>query len=403
MKNTIFCLLISMTLLIISCEEDDNRGQFSVDSIPPNKVTDISVQNEKGQSILTYTNPTNDDLLYVEAKYTNSLGNETVVRSSSYTNTMKLNGFLRSTKVPVKVYAVDKSLNLSEVTQVEIEPLDNTMFDVFESITYQPTFGGITFTWENLAEQDLVLEFLTFNQETNTYSDYENVYSKAPSLKTTIRGLESIEANFGVVVRDGFKQRTDTLKFTTTPFFEEEIDPALFRELPHHPDFSFGFTSGFRALFNGNTGKESYTVHGKNISLHGNDGDKIPFFTMNLGEEIKLSRFKMWTRNDFIYTHSHPRHILLVGTNDPLIANNATSDTGWETIGEWIDEKPSGGSEGDVETDEDLVYFNSGMDFNVDPTKGSYKYIRFVSLESWGKIDRLWIAELKFWGERQNN
>ena len=123
---------------------------------------------------------------------------------------------------------------------------------------------------------------------------------------------------------------------------------------------------------------------------------------MDMGEKIKLSRFKMWSRNDFIYGHSQPRHIVLLGTNDLALANNPTSEDGWETIGEWYDEKPSGNSADVSPTEEDIAYFNAGMDFEVDISSGSYKYLRFVTLESWGKTDRMWLAELRFWGQRIN-
>ena len=394
MKNTIFYLLVSMALLIMSCEEDNNRGQFSVDSIPPGKVTDISVQNEKGFSVLTYKNPTDKDLLYVEAKYTNSLGNEAIVRASAFSNTMKLNGFLRSTKIPVKVFAVDKSLNISEITAVEIEPLDNTIFDVFASLNYQAVFGGVKLSWDNETEQELVFEFLTFDEGSNIYNDFKSIYSKSSSLGSTIRGLEAVESKYGVLIRDEFGQRTDTLKFTAKPFFEEEISPVKFRELPHNPDFNTtSFSTGFGSIFDGNPGG-SYSTFGSGIG-------KV-YFTMDLGEEIKLSRFKMWTRNDFIYAHSQPKHIVLLGTNDQTLANDPLSEVGWDTIGEWVDEKPSGNGPNESSTDEDVAHFNSGIDFEIDIAITSYRYLRFVTLETWGKTDRMWIAELRYWGQRIN-
>ncbi|SIR31642.1 DUF4959 domain-containing protein [Maribacter ulvicola] len=395
MKKIIFYSIISMSLGIMSCEEDDNRGQFPIDSTPTGIVTDIKVQNEKGYSVLTYTKPTDEDLLYVEAEYINSLGNEVVVRASAFTNTMKLNGFLNSKKVPVKVYAIDKSFNYSEVTKVEIEPLDNPMFDILESMTYNAIFGGIGLSWQNATEEDIIVEFLTFNSESATYENFKSIYSTASDIDVKIRGLEAISSEYGAVIRDEFGQRTDTLKFNATPLFEEQIESDNFRELPHNPDFNaVSYNDGFGVLWNGSTGKESYSIFGSGI-------DKV-YFTMNLGEEIKLSRFKMWSRNDFIYGHSHPRRIVLLGTNDQAIANNPTSEDGWETIGEWYDEKPSGNSAEIAPTEEDIAYFNAGMDFEVDINASSYQYLRFVTLESWGKTDRMWLAELRFWGQRIN-
>ncbi|MCK0158291.1 DUF4959 domain-containing protein [Cellulophaga sp. F20128] len=394
MKNTVFYLIVIMALFSMSCEEDDNRGQFAVDHKAPGLVSEIKVENEKGFSVLTYTNPLDEDLLYVEAKYINSLGNEAIVRASAFTNTMKLNGFLRSAKVPVDVIAVDKSLNASKATQIEIEPLDNTMFDVFESLNFQAAFGGIKLFWMNEAEQELVIDFLIYNQESNTFSDYESIFTTAVSVNQTVRGLEAVENEFGVVIRDEYGQRTDTLKFKASPFFEEQIDPVAFRELPHNPDFNtISFTTGFASMFNGAVGKDSYSIFGSGI-------DRV-YFTMDLGEKIKLSRFKMGIRFDFVYAHSQPRHILLLGTNDAAIANDPLSvDSEWNAIGEWYDEKPSGNPANIAPTEEDQTAFDKGIDFEIDINASSYQYLRFVTLESWGQTDRMWLGELTFWGER---
>lgn len=381
-----------MIFLVMSCEEDDNRGQFPVDGTPPGKVMDIEVQNKKGHSVLTYTNPLDEDLLYVEAKYINSLGNEAIVRSSAFTNSMELQGFLRSAKVPVEMVAVDKSLNSSETTQVEIEPLDNSMFDVFASLTYEVDYGGIKLSWINEAEQDVVVEFLKSNSENGVYSNYENIYSKALSVETSVRGLEAVETDFGIVVRDEFGQRTDTLKFTAAPLFEEIIDPVSFRELPHNTTFNTtSYNSGFASLFNGKSGLDSYSIFGSGI-------DKV-YFTMDLGKKVDLSRIIIWSRNDFIYKHSQPRHIVLLGTNDEVIANDPTSETGWDTIGEWYDQKPSGNDANVTPTEEDIANFNGGMGFPLPIESGAYQYMRFVSLETWGKTDRMWLAELELWGK----
>ncbi len=396
MKNIIFYLALScVTLLVMSCEEEDARGQFPIDGTPPGAVSEVSVQNEKGYSVITYSNPLDEDLLYVEANYINSLGKEAIVRASAYSNTMKLTGFLKSKKVPVSVFAVDKSFNKSKTIQIEVEPLDNPMFDVLASIEYQAIFGGVGLSWINATNQDVVVEFLTVND--NIYTTYESFFSNATNIEVSVRGLEAVEAEFAVVVRDEFGQRTDTLTFSATPLFEELISPENFRELAHNPAFDpLSFNTGFSTLWNDNISHpDSYSIFGGGIG-------KV-YFTMDLGEEIKLSRFKMWSREDFIYTHSMPRHIRLLGTNDQALANDPSDKEGeWEVIGEWYDQKPSGGEESDPETDEDLEHFFAGIDFDVDVEVGSYRYLRFTTLESWGKIDRMWMSELKFWGQKQN-
>jgi hypothetical protein len=394
MKKIINYLIIFMALVLVSCEEDDSRGQFPVDETPPGTVSDVQVLNEPGLSVITYVPPTDADLLYVQAKYLNDLGKEAIVRGSSFTNTIELPGFSKQRKVNVVITAVDKSQNIGNPVTTEIEPLDNPIHDILQSIEWWEVFGGVKLKWTNEEEQEVVIEFLRENTVTNSFEFYENIYTQAQSLEQAVRGLEAKETNFGYLVRDKYGLRTDTVSFTATPYFEEQVSSSAVRQLSHPSHFSFPYSDSFSVLWDGNTAKQSY-------SIKNNEGGPV-WFTMDFNEPIKYSRFTMWCRPDFVYAHSQPRHIKLLGTNDPTVANDPDSEEGWEVIGEWIDQKPSGGDASDAPTEEDKLYFSSGMEFETDINAGFYQYVRFVSVESWGDTDRMWLGELRFWGQKKS-
>ncbi len=393
MKNKLIYLTICIGFILMSCGEEEDRGQYPLDNVAPGIITDIEVKNAPGASLITYTVPDDIDLLYVEAQYQNGLGKLATRRASSYTGNIVVDGFLRSSVIPVKIVCVDKSKNRSEQIVVEIEPLDNGIFDIFASLEFEASFGGVKLDWENDFQQEVVLEVLTLNSNTETYETYENIYTLAESATRKVRGLDAIETSFGIVIRDRVGLRTDTLKFSLTPYFEEELNYEKFRLLAHNPNLNTtGHTTGFASLFN-DYSYDSFNITGYGIGR--------TYFTMDIGEEYKFSRFTFWTRNDFTYGHSQPKHFILLGTNDLGVASDPFSeDAAWDVIGDYNDEKPSGNSSTVPPTSEDEEYFANGLEFDVDLSAGSYRYVRWVTLETWGGTDRMWLGELDIFGQK---
>lgn len=56
-------------LLLASCKEESNYGQYPVESTPPGKVTNIEYEALPGAVKLKYELPMDKDLLYVKAAY----------------------------------------------------------------------------------------------------------------------------------------------------------------------------------------------------------------------------------------------------------------------------------------------------------------------------------------------
>ncbi len=393
MRNIIFILIACCIATLYSCDEEQ-QGQFPVDTDAPGQVSDVTVANFNGYSEISFTIPNDKDLLYIEASHKNSRNEDVVITSSAFIYKLIVPGFLHSAKVPVKLVSVDKSKNRSEAVNIEIEPLESNMFAILASVNVTSAFGGVKVSWVNETEMDVVLEVLKFDSETNKFEGYANIFNSSPVYTKAIRGLEPVEQEVGVVLRDASRQRTDTLITTVTPLFEQFLDPANFKELPFHPEFDkISYSTGWNGLWDDN-GEGSYSIFGDNLGS--------VWFGIDMKEEVKLSRFKMWCRTDFIYKHSHPKHFKIWGTNDPVVANDAESFDGWTLMGEWDDEKPSGNTASGGVTEDDIAYFKSGMDFEVPIEASSYRYIRWETLETWGGTDRMWLSDLKFWGQIKN-
>ena len=84
MKKIIYLFAIAGVLTFLSgCEEDIKEPLFK-DSNPPGPVSNTDVLNLPGAAVITYTLPTDEDLLYVKAEYTLANGEMVEAKSSNY-------------------------------------------------------------------------------------------------------------------------------------------------------------------------------------------------------------------------------------------------------------------------------------------------------------------------------
>ena len=120
-KAVLFLLFIFAA--IISCSENEN-----IDTTPPGILSNISVMPTNGGGIISYTLPSDDDILYVKAVYTNSQGEEVFRVSSKHNSSVEVNGLSQSTPVNVKLLVVDLNENISEIVAIEFTPLESFIF-----------------------------------------------------------------------------------------------------------------------------------------------------------------------------------------------------------------------------------------------------------------------------------
>ena len=93
----VLCLLCG---LCVSCQEDDDTSLSAV--------TDLSYEPTMGGAVISFKASANNDLLYIKAAYTNSLGEDVYRTTSIYDNKIEIDGLADETKsYPVHVSAVD--------------------------------------------------------------------------------------------------------------------------------------------------------------------------------------------------------------------------------------------------------------------------------------------------------
>src|SRR5690554_443058 len=127
----IFIHVILVLLLVCSfssCKEE-NIGQYPIDNIPPQKISNPVVMNKKGGATIKYDLPLDEDLLYVKAVYKLPNGEQKETLAPDFVNTLSIKVFARSAKTNVQLMSVDRSKNESEPVVVEIVPLDSPISD----------------------------------------------------------------------------------------------------------------------------------------------------------------------------------------------------------------------------------------------------------------------------------
>lgn len=288
----LFIALFSL-LAFYACDNDD-----SGDSTPPGNLIIKEVIPTNGGAKITYTLPSDEDVLFVKAKYTNSLGNEVFKVSSYYNDTIELDGFNDTLPHNVELYVVDRNDNHSIATEVQVKPLVSYIYLVQQSIQITPDLGGVKIEWENVSAKTVHVYVLLKNE---AYEDSTIKSSFLPNYQTYIRGLDSVNYNFFIKVEDfqGNQTRQEFIA-TVKPKFEQEIDKT-----------SWTLVSGLSANGNAYEGttvafwdnvidyKENADDNSYFIMLRDNNGGALNYpmdIVIDMNKKVVVNRFAVWQR-----------------------------------------------------------------------------------------------------------
>jgi hypothetical protein len=179
---------------------------------------------------------------------------------------------------------------------------------------------------------------------------------------------------------------------------ENMLDNSKFVGLPHSPRYNFSQwgTSDLSVLwdnvYNSLSADRIFYI----------DNEKITHFGIDLGVKAKLTSMRYWGRKDNFFTMRHPKKIMIYGTNDSEVANNADSpDEDWILLTEvpFKSFRPSGESlDPPLEGDMDWTFAMFGERYTFSNTVPAVRYVRFKCLETWGNVEGFWGTEIAFWG-----
>ena len=459
-KVTNVTLIISMALLMTIVWSCENVKEYTdqKDNIPPGQVSAINVENLHGGAIITYSLPSDNDLLGVKAVYSlREDGQQYEVFSSAHRDTIILAGFPDTNEHIINLYTVDLSRNLSESVPVTIKPLTPPIDLIRQSLKVNETFSGVFCSWDNILEENIAVSL--YVDTIGEMSLNDTYFSNASSGQYSFRGFENKQLSFRVEIRDRWQNYATPLDTVLTPLFEEQImgrDP-LGRQLWFLWGFdnrecisrgdnwrTLGSNADFTVVF------DHILFDGNNWWANGDDAGYLrlfvpgwpsndntygfpSYFSMDLSSESVYSRFKIYMRARApLFSGGIFTVFELWGTNNPkpLIPELTDEDrlanlrywTAWPEIGgtdEWKNDwvqlgdyslvLPSGATmNNDVITAEDEQFVRNGFEFEIDPDKTNIpcRYLRFVLKKNnqagSGVRPFAQIGELQFFGSLVN-
>lgn len=382
-----------ISVLLHGCKEEESNKPDKVGE-KPDLVKNIQIVSLPGGAEITYDIPKH--AVYVMAEYEIRPGITRDAKSSKYKNTLTIEGFAMEGDVTVKLYAVGEGDVKSDPITVHAKVLKTPIELAFETISIDTDFGGAKFRIDNSGYGDLSIDILTKDDSGKLIKAYTH-YSSLKDIAFSIRGYESKIRVFGVVIRDRWGNLSEVLYKDILPLYEEQVDRKIMSQFTLPTDEVAGHSWGgisprvMAFMFDG------VTTSGNDV-FHTLPTSALPqHFTFTLGKEIKLSRFKLWQRNTVEHTFAGTgvKRFRVYGSTNPTMTG--AFDSSWKLIGEFEVIKPSGLPLLQL-SNEDIVERANGSEFSVAGDIPPVKYIRFQTLETWGGLSHISIAEMAFWG-----
>jgi hypothetical protein len=423
MKNITRLLFICLSVLIagMACKKDE-RKPLSKDGTVPGPVSNLQVTNLPGASLISYTLPGDENLLYVKAVY-DLKGMQREVKASMYQNKLLIEGFGDTQERDITLYAVSRSDVPSEPVSVKVKPLTPPIVNVFKSLKTDSAFGGINVKYANVDSANIVFEVLVLD----SVGDWQHVDFNYTSMKQgsfNVRGFPPKERTWGIYARDRWNNHSDTLQVKITPIYEEALDKTKFNDvrsafansipqfdplpnslLPMVNAVDYSNSYPLKNLYDGNVASMFHTKEKYDLPVW------IPIDLDKSGaSKFILSRFKIWQRpQNYIFNHGNPHHWEIWGTNKPNAGSgpgpkNTDPNIGWVKLGEWIMIKPSNWDVG-LNSNEDIQVATDGQEFEFPNGIPPVRYIGWKNIDSWGSINGytgfFHLMELSVWGQKK--
>ena len=215
-KRVLFWLILSM-IGISACTEQDRYMSSKENETPTKPPTDITYTPLYGGARLFYTIPDDENLMSVNAEYTNERGDTYFFSSSYFKDSIDVVGFGQEREYTIYLYGVNRAGVNSEKVSVKVTPLEPAISRVVRSIELKEGFSSFLFDWENELQQ-VVNVYAAFQyDEDGTNRDLIQVFSSG-SLKDR-RFVENVNTgpstpvSVQAWVEDRYGNRSETKDF----------------------------------------------------------------------------------------------------------------------------------------------------------------------------------------------
>lgn len=397
MKNKYIYILLLAAFAFTACNEE------VLDTTAPGKVTNISYKPTNGGAVLTFTAPDDDDLLYVKAVYTNSLGKEVFKVTSHYGDSIEIDGFKEATPQKVKLYAVDRSNNNSEAAEIEVTPMKSFIYLVQESIQMKEQLGGVRITWEN-PDQKTVFVYVNFSKAGKTY---ERILSSALSDPVLmIRGLDPEEYSFSVSVEDFNGNKTDKMDVGTyRPLLEQKIDKSTWKVLQNLSVDGDKYEGTLASFWDDVVDtKESAADNSYFIISRDENGGMLKWpldIVVDLNKTVVVNRFVVWQRA-FAYVNAEQNGVSTdycyykEENMKSFSVSVSTDKLTWNSLGTFDigDPRDAAGVISPAKYKEAI----DGHEFNLESVSQPFRYMKFSILSNYGSETNVYGSEITLYG-----
>lgn len=401
MKNilrTAFAALC-VPLLLAACEGGANefgRIDRKADVPVPSPVSVTGVRSTNGGAVIKVNIPDDDNIKGVIASYVRH-GVEVNTKISRYVDSLSVVGFADTQTHSVEIASFNVNEERSRAVKVDFTPLAPAI--MLTTPTLIQAFGGVKIhIVGNTPKADLAVCLLRdadvsdFDKDVSRmkWEEVQTLFTAAEEITLSRRGLEPVEAIYGVYIRDRWGNVSDTVKAIITPLEEVQLPKNKFRNANLTDDNWVGNgTYPVERLWDGSGSSLYESGYGYHFAASG-DGPIPMWLTIDLGVKTRISRIGTLPRIGYlIWSSAHPRDFEFWGSMNPsgqsVPGNEHGFDDSWVCLGKFTQFKPSGydknGLVGTV-TQDDTDYFNAGNDFELDNEQWPHAYdeIRYLRI-----------------------
>lgn len=154
MKNKLI-IFGAFFLMFAACQKDKRYSPVEDDGVAPGKITLKNYQPLFGGARFFYTVPKDEDLLGVEAVYTNKSNQSFTFMASYFVDSLDVYGFASMDEYTVQLYAVDRAGNKSEALDVKVKPLEPAYSRVASTVEVKSGFSSFFLDWKNELKQNI--------------------------------------------------------------------------------------------------------------------------------------------------------------------------------------------------------------------------------------------------------
>ena len=187
--------LASFAFLVTACNTDV-KDTTPTDTTAPAKVSDITVSAANGKAVLTWTNPADEDFyatcITVVPSVENGNSSLVIEGSTSKKSSASFEGLTNGTEYTFTLYAMDKSLNVSESVEKKVTPedtSDTTAPAEVTDITVTAANGNTVLTWTNPTDDDFAGVKITMTPAVGTLANPVTLDKGVTTF--TVSGLEN--------------------------------------------------------------------------------------------------------------------------------------------------------------------------------------------------------------------